>query len=417
MLRFRIRHTLPLLSFALAGVLAGCGGGGSAADTVAADSARLAAAPWADVLAEARGQTVDWVMWNGDPLINRYVQDYVVPLARDSFGVTVRVAAGQGNEIVTAIMSEREAAPPASGYDLMWINGETFYQLRQIGALYGPFADRLPNARYVDSESRFIATDFQQPVDGMESPWGNVQMALIYDTTRTPEPWQTRADLFAWAKAHPGRFTFDTQFTGMTFLKALLIDIAGGGASLDGPFDETKYQVASEELWAYLNALRPHLWKQGTTFPAGVAQLHQLYASGEVDFSMSNNDAEVDNKVIQGLFPPTSRAYVPSIGTIQNSHYVGIPRHAADKAGALVVANLLISPAAQLRKMDPRVWGDGTVLSMERLPPEWRARFEGLPTRTRAPRRADIETRARMELAPEYMIRLAADFRTRIVDR
>ncbi len=132
---------------------------------------------------------------------------------------------------------------------------------------------------------------------------------------------------------------------------------------------------------------------------------------------MSNNDAEVDNKVIQGLFPPTSRAYVPSIGTIQNSHYVGIPRHAADKAGALVVANLLISPAAQLRKMDPRVWGDGTVLSMERLPAEWRARFENLPTRTRAPRRADIETRARMELAPEYMIRLAADFRTRIVDR
>ena len=36
------------------------------------------------------------------------------------------------------------------------------------------------------------------------------------------------------------------------------------------------------------------------------------------------------------------------------------------------------SPEAQLRKQDPKVWGDPTVLSMEKLPPQDRASFAAL---------------------------------------
>lgn len=406
---------LPLL-LVLAG-LAGCRSEPDAGGPEAGASGTRADTSWASTLAEARGQTVDWMMWNGDPFINAYVQTFVVPAVRDSFGVTLNVVGGQGSEIVTGLMTEIEADRAESAYDLVWINGETFYQLRQIGALHGPFVDRLPNARFVDFESPFIGTDFQQPVEGFEAPWGNVQMALIYDSARVPQPPRTREALAAWVRANPGRFTFDNAFTGMTFLKALLISFAGGGGALDGPFDQAKYDRHAPQLWAYVNEMKPYLWKRGTTFPAGVAQLHQLFQSGEVDFTMSNNDGEVDNKVLQGLFPATARAYVPDFGTIQNSHYVGIPARSADKAGALVVANFLMSPAAQLRKLDPSVWGDGTVLAPAKLPPEWRARFESLPTRRYAPRRASIQPLALKEPAPEYMIRLYDDFRTNVVER
>ena len=71
---------------------------------------------------------------------------------------------------------------------MVWINGETFYQLRQIDALFGPFTDKLPNSQYIDFDNPFIGIDFQQPVDGYEAPWGNVQFALIYDTTRVANP-------------------------------------------------------------------------------------------------------------------------------------------------------------------------------------------------------------------------------------
>ena len=372
---------------------------------------------WDEIEQQARGQTVNLMMWTGDPYINDYMRGYVVPTLQERHGVTLNISSGQGGQIVSMLMTEKEAGATQSEIDMMWINGETFYQLRQIDALFGPFTDKLPNAAYIDFENPFIGVDFQQPVDGYEAPWGNVQFALIYDTTRVQDPPRNREELAAWVQAHPGRFTFDTSFAGMTFLKGLLIDIAGGPDVLAGPFDEAVYERHAAELWNYINRIKPYFWKEGETFPASVAQLHQLFASGEVDFTMSNNDGEVDNKVLQGLFPETARAYVLDSGTIQNSHYMGIVDRAPHKAGALVTINFLISPEAQLRKMDPQVWGDGTVLDLDRLPGAWAERFRTVPTRRYAPDREAIQTHALPELAPEYMIRLYDDFRTQVIEK
>ena len=370
---------------------------------------------WEDILAEAQGKTVNLMMWQGDPLINAYMQDYVVPNLKEQYDINLEIANGQGNTIVQALLGELEAGRSTSELDLMWINGETFYQLRQIDALFGPFTEKLPNAQYIDFANPFIGQDFQQPVDGYECPWGNVQMAIIYNSAKVSNPPMTRAELLDFVQANPGVFTFDTHFTGLTFLKALLIDIAGGGDALAGDFDETKYEKYATELWDYLNELKPYLWKSGSTFPEAVAPMHQLFANGELWFTMSNNDAEVDNKISEGLFPETARAYVPEFGSIQNSHYMGIPKLSDNKAAAMVVCNFLISIEAQYQKMDPQVWGDGTILDLDKLPEDWPEKFQTLPTRKYAPDRAEIQAKALQELVPEYMIRLAEDFRKRII--
>ncbi len=203
----------------------------------------------------------------------------------------------------------------------------------------------------------------------------------------------------------------------MTFLKSLLIDFAGGPGSLDGPFDEAKYAAASKKLWAWLREVQPQLWREGKTFPESVADLHKLLSNQEVDFSMSNNDGEVDNKVTQGVLPQSARAYVLKSGTIRNSHFLGIPHNAPSKAAALVLANFLISPEAQLRKAQPEVWGDGTVLSSKRLPSEWSKKFSAIEGRTRVPPRDELEKLALMEPASEIMVRLHEDFRREIIQR
>ena len=398
-----------LLPLVLAVALAACGR--SAAPDAAAD-ARLLTAPWDSVQAAARGQTLHVAMWGGDPFVNRYVRETVAARLRADHGIETEFVALQGNQIVSALLTEQEAGAAASAYDLVWINGETFYQLRQIDALWGPFVARLPNARFVDARNPFIARDFQQPTEGFEAPWGNVQFVMVHDAARVPEPPRTPEALAAWTAAHPGRFTFDTEFTGLTFLKSLLIHFAGG--TLDGPFDEARYQAASDSLFRYLDRIRPHLWRGGETFPTGVAQLHQLFASGEVDFTMSNNDGEVDNKALQGVLPTTARGYVLTTGTIQNTHYWGIPRGATGKAAALVAVNLMLSPAAQYAKLQPAVWGDGTVLDANRLPSAWADSFASVPGRRLAPPRAQLQPYALPEPAAEYTIRLAADVRERL---
>ena len=402
-----------LLKALLIIALVGCSGGSKDASP---SSAQLLAQDWSTIEAQARGQSVTWAMWQGDPFINDYVANYVVPEVQRLYGVELRVVGSQGNQIVSTLMTEMEAKKDNSAFDLVWINGETFYQLRQLDALLGPFTSKLPNARYIDFDNPFVRYDFQQDTAGYECPWGNVQLALIYDTKRVSDPPRDMAALEAWVRAHPGRFTFDTFFTGMTFLKSLLITFAGGPGSLDGPFDEQRYQKASTELWRYINRIKPFFWREGTTFPAEVTQLHQLFAAGEIDFSMSNNDGEVDNKVLQGLFSDQARGYVFDSGTIQNSHYIGITRSSAQLAGAMVVANFLISPEAQFEKLQPAVWGDGTVLDIARLPASWSEQFKNVPQRTHIAARSELQPRALREPASEYMVRIQRDFRTYVIE-
>lgn len=371
---------------------------------------------WEEIESAARDTRVNMMMWHGDPQITAYMNTYVKPALASDYGIDLRLLNGQGNEIVGLLMREMEAGVTASEVDLVWINGETFYQLRQIDALHGPFTDQLPNSNMVDWSNPFIAYDFQQPVEGFECPWGNVQMTLIYDEARLKSPPQNKEALAIWLIDNPGRFTIGNDFTGMTLLKSWLIDFAGGPGALDGPFDEAKYRQASDSLWAYLKRIKPYLWQQGQTFPNQIAAMHQLFANGELWFTMSNNDSEVDNKILQGVFPTTARAYVPEEGTIRNSHYLGIPKNAPQKAAAMVVCNFLISPAAQWEKMQPAVWGDGTILSMEDLPAPWQEQFARIPGRQFAPDRSAILPKALAEPDPEYMIRLFEDFRIKIIE-
>ncbi len=374
-----------------------------------------AAAPWDDVLDAARGREVHMMMWMGDPLINQYMRTWVTPRLDSLYGITLTLVPAQGNEIVSRLVTEIELGAGESAADLVWINGETFYQLRQADGLYGPFVEALPNAAYVAAEDPFIHTDFQQPVEGYESPWGSVQFVMIADSARGTDVPRTREALDAWIRANPGRFTMDRSFTGLTFLKMLFIDLAGGMERVSGPFREEVYTPVSDSLFTWLESLRPYFWREGRSWPEGVADLHRLFAGGQVDFSMSNNDGEVDNKVRQGILPPGSFGWIPAFGSIRNTHFLGIPRLASEKAAAMVVADFLLGPEAQFHKQDPAVWGDGTVLDPERLSPPWQQRFATAAARRRTPAPAVLRRQALAEPAPEYMIRLDEDFRRRMV--
>ncbi|MEL6651778.1 MAG: ABC transporter substrate-binding protein [Bacteroidota bacterium] len=411
-LRSRILKLNPtkFISLFILTMLWGCGGADAPVDQ------DYRSMQWSQIVEEGSRSEVQMMMWQGDPLINAFMQDYVVPAVKERYGIELSIANGQGNTIVSILAAELEAGKGRSEIDMMWINGETFYQLKQIKALYGPFADLLPSSQYVNQDDRFINTDFQQPVNGMEAPWGSVQQAWIYNSQMVDSPPRTMAELAAWVQANPGQFTIPNEFTGMSILKALLMELAGGAEALGGAFDEDVYNTYAPQLWEYLNSIKPHFWKQGETFPAQLSAMHQMFASGELAFTMSMNDSEVDNKVLQGLFPETSRAYVPDFGSIRNSHYLGISRLAGSKAGAMLVIDFLSSPEAQLHKQDPSVWGDGTVLDVEKLPQDIRTKFDSLPTRKLAPTREDMIPRALPEPDPEYMIRISKDFRRFVIE-
>ena len=83
----------------------------------------------------------------------------------------------------------------------------------------------------------------------------------------------------------------------------------------------------------------------------------------------------------------------------------------------MTVINFLISPEAQVKKLNPIVWGDGTVLNTQKVPEPWKTALEQIPERKNAPQRKEITEYALMEPASEYMIRLFADFRTQVIEQ
>lgn len=379
-------------------------------------TAELQNMDWQQISARAADTAVRIAMWDGDPAINRWMQGPVTNRVQKLFNIELQFTGLRGRDLVWRLMAERDAGRQSGDLDVIWINGETFYQLRQINALFGPFTSRLPNQRLIDWNDPFISHDFQQPVDGFECPWGSVQFTLIYHSQRVPSPPETLEEFERWIQQHPGRFTWDAEFTGLTFLKSILLSLPGSKEAFSGSFTEQAWQRQSELLWSWINRVKPALWREGQTFPSDIAQLHQLFSSGEVDFTMSANDGEVDNKVVQGVFPEAARGYVPATGSIRNSHYLGIPFNSPNIPGALVIIDYLISPEAQFEKAKPDNWGDGWVLSEQKLTAEWQQKFASIEGRSRVPSRLQLRERALPEPSAELMMHLAKGFQERFIE-
>ena len=217
-------------------------------------------------------------------------------------------------------------------------------------------------------------------------------------------------------KQHPGRFTLATDFNGMTLLKTWLIELAAGMNVLDGPFDEAKYTLYAGQLWKFINDNKKYFWKNGETFPSGNTTITQMFGNGELDFTTSFNDADIDNKVAEGVFPLSAKAYILKPGSIHNAHYVGITAASGNKEAAMAVCNFLISPEAQLRKSDIRWWGSKSVLAYNKLPVEWQKRFDTLPPRRYSVAAGQLKSLAIKEPVPEYMLRLFDDFRKKVIE-
>jgi putative spermidine/putrescine transport system substrate-binding protein len=345
--------------------------------------APVQAASWEETLQAARGQTVDWYMWGGFPDTNAYVNGYVAPQVAELYGIKLRqVPVMDISAVVGKILVEKQAGKIQDGeVDLMWINGENFRTMKQNGLLFGPFAHQLPNQNLVDWSKPSVASDFGEPVEGLESPWGSAQVVMIYDTRRTPTPPDSIGELLDWIREHPGHFTYPAppDFTGSVFVRHIFYHVAGDVDSWQGPFDEKRFEPVAQKTYALLRGLAPYLWREGKTYPEAPERMDQLFADGEIDFSFSYHPAKASKMISDGLFPQSVRTFVFKKGTIANTHFVAIPFNASDRQGAMVVANFLLSPEAQLKKADPRVWGDFPAIDISRLQPVWQRRFAELP--------------------------------------
>ncbi len=364
---------------------------------------------WGAVTAEAEGQTVYWNAWGGSTNTNDFIA-WVSRRVMEDHGVTLaHVKLTDTADAVTRVLSEKQAGEDDNGaIDLIWINGENFAAMKEANLLFGPYAEQLPNWAFVDVDGKTVQTDFTLPTEGYESPWAMAQVVFIHDTADLAEPLGSMDAILNWSAANPGRFTYPQppDFLGTTFLKQALVDLLDDPSVLTEPATDGTFDTVTAPLWSFLDHLTPTLWRQGRAYPAtGPAQL-QLMADDEVDLAISFSPAEATAAIANYQLPPSARTFVLDKGTIGNASFVAIPYNSGSKAGAMVVANFLISPQAQLRAQNPEILGYGTVLDMDALPAEERAAFNALDLGVATLSPAELGP-VQAEPHPSWMTRIA----------
>lgn len=388
----------------------------SAAGALAADPDP---AKWDAVLAEAKGETVYFNAWGGAENINAYLEWARTELQK-RYGVTLKqVKLDDTANAVATVVAEKAAGKTQGGsVDLIWINGENFASMKTQNLLLGgDWAEKLPNWKYVDvADKPTVRTDFTVPTEGQESPWGMAKLVFFHDTAKTPaaEMPRSAAELLAWAEKHPGRFTYPQppDFTGSSFLKQALIELTPDPSVLSKPVEEAAFAQSSAPLFAYLDKLHPSLWRAGKQFPQNYPAMKQLLTDGEVDITFAFNPSEASSAIQAGELPDTVRSFVFPKGTLANTHFVAIPFNANAKAGALVTADFLLSPEAQAHKQNPKVWGDPTVLAVDKLEQADKTRFAALDLGL-ATLKPDELGPALDEPHPSWMERLEAEWKKR----
>ncbi len=391
-------------------VLAACAAPGS-------DSPRADDVPWSEIESQAQGQTVSLWMYGGDEQGNSYVDDFLIPAAQ-SAGVTLRrVPVASTSDAVNRVLSERQAGVTDGDVDLVWVNGDNFGTGQQAGAWLCEWTSSLPNMKYTDRGDPLLNSDFGTPVDGCEAPWHKAQFSLVYNAAAVTDPPTTFAELLDWAQAHPGRFTYPAppDFTGSVFVREALMSVSGGAESVPVQFSEEDYDRLTPALFDRLTEIAPSLWRQGATYPQTSSELDDLYAGGQVDFTMTYGPAALTDLVDGGTYPPETRVLPLEEGTVGNASFLAIPSTSGNSAAARVVANIALSPQQQLISSRPDVWGQFTVLDVSTLSAADKRSFDALPSSVVVPDYETLSKNAHPELSAEWVAPLDEGWRRSIL--
>ncbi len=338
---------------------------------------------WQAIEKKAKGQTVYFNGWGGSDAVNDYLR-WAGAEVKKRYDVEIKhVKVTDIGEVISRILAEKSAGRESGGtVDVVWINGENFRAMKEQGLLPAPKTEHLPNYAKVDIENKPTTLfDFTVPVDNLEAPWGMAQLVFMYDSARISVPPQSMKDLLEFAKKHPGQVTYPAPpgFYGTTFVKQAFLELVDDPDILTKPVDEADFSAITAPLWAYLDELHPYMWRSGRSFTTNASEMKQLLADGEILISLSFNPNEASNSIATDELPQSVRTYVHDGGTIGNTHFLAVVFNSSAKEGAMVFINFLLSPEAQAKKADPAIWGDPTVLAMDKLSSDEKKLFEDIP--------------------------------------
>lgn len=280
------------------------------------------------------------------------IQDFWRNILKPAFekaepGLTVNLTVVKGVAAQNRTIAERAYAALQAKQDPKVDFFEQFDTRLPAGALEaGLWTDvtpaLVPNLTKVNKLSADIPSRFA---------YRGSQVLLAYDSDKVKQPPKTFAELVAWAKKNPGKFTYgrpDKGGSGQNFVIRAVHEANGRDPSLFKVGNYTADLAAERfaKAWEILRDLHPHTYGQGS-YPAGNTPTLQLLAQGVVDIIPAWSDQALQ-ALAQGVLPKSVKlVQFTDLALCGGFTYAAIPSNAKNHAGALKLANFLLTPEVQ----------------------------------------------------------------------
>jgi putative spermidine/putrescine transport system substrate-binding protein len=174
---------------------------------------------------------------------------------------------------------------------------------------------------------------------------------LATNPADVPSPPKTPAELLAWAKANPGKFTYAQPANsgpGRTFMMSL--------PYLLGDKDPKDPKNGWTKTWAYLAELGKYI----KTYPASSTIASQQFGSGQLRITPTIISIDMNNRQNGTWAPDTAASIFDNQTWVADGHYFMVPKGATAQTlyVDLKLASYLLDPAQQVK-----TFGSGTLTS------------------------------------------------------
>jgi putative spermidine/putrescine transport system substrate-binding protein len=199
---------------------------------------------------------------------------------------------------------------------------------------------KIPNLRNVSARPS-IGQDFFIPYRG-------TTVVMAYNSETVPNPPKTTAELTAWIKAHPGRFSYNSPDSG-----------GAGGAYVTTAIYNLlpKEALSSTDLkwkdqWGpgfdYLKEIHPYLYKSSgkVVYPNKNQGTLDLLASREIDMAPAWADQSLTG-IKTGTLPSNIKIYQIDPSLTGSLQIVGIPSFGSQNEAAYAFMDFILSAKAQ----------------------------------------------------------------------
>ncbi len=187
------------------------------------------------------------------------------------------------------------------------------------------------------------------PVKGAAIPYRGSSVVLAYNSDHVKSPPKTLADLLAWIKANPGKFTYNSPNSGgsgYSFAETV-VDSTIPAADLKQMQDG--YVPNLENDWntglQTLHGLDKYVY-QGV-YPNGNAAVLQLLAQGQIWVAPVWSDQSLTALASGQLGPNIKLSQISNPPFTGGAAYLGVPKTARHKKALYRFVNYILSPEAQ----------------------------------------------------------------------